>query len=101
MSCRVIGRTVEAEMLKHLCRIAAALGCHRLRGRFVPSSRNQLVKDLYSSFGFVLAEDQAGTTTWEYDLVRKSAVGNDVIAAWAEAATEPAELVAEPAAGAG
>src|SRR5882672_3051041 len=101
MSCRVIGRTVEAEMLKHLCGMAAARGCHRLRGRYVPSARNQLVKDLYSSFDFVLVEDQAGTTIWEYDLVRKRAVRNNMIAASAEAAAEPAELVVVPAASAG
>ncbi|MGC3974614.1 MAG: hypothetical protein QM771_09565 [Nitrospira sp.] len=33
MSCRVIGRTVEATMLEHLCRHAARLGC-------TPSPRN-------------------------------------------------------------
>jgi FkbH-like protein len=90
MSCRVIGRTVEAEILKHLCQIAAGRGCRRLRGRYVPSPRNQLVKDLYPSFGFGLLEDQSGATTWEYDLLRKGAVRSDVIAGWAEAEGQPA-----------
>jgi len=101
MSCRVIGRTVEAEMLKHLCGMAAARGLPQAARPLCPSARNQLVKDLYSSFDFVLVEDQAGTTIWEYDLVRKRAVRNNMIAASAEAAAEPAELVVVPAASAG
>ncbi len=98
MSCRVIGRTVEAEMLKHLCQATVARGCRRLRGVYVPSTRNQLVKDLFASFGFQLVGDQDGTTTWEYDLVRQGPIQNDVIADWAKAELAPAAFAGERAA---
>lgn len=96
MSCRVIGRTVEAEMLKHLCQAAAARGCRRLRGTYVPTTRNQLVQDLYASFGFELVADEAGTTTWEYDLVRHGSIQNDAITDGAKAELVPAGFAGEP-----
>jgi FkbH-like protein len=80
MSCRVLGRTVEAKTLEHLCREAAGRGCRRLRGTHVPTARNQLVRDLYGSFGFELVADAAGTTTWEFDLSRMGPIRNDLIA---------------------
>jgi FkbH-like protein len=68
MSCRVIGRTVEAELLAQLGQAAAARGCRFLRGTFVPSGRNQLVKDLYARFGFERVSEEDGVTSWQYDL---------------------------------
>jgi len=84
MSCRVLGRTVEAAMIEHLCREAAARGCRRVRGTYVPTTRNQLVRDLYPSFGFELVTEEAGTTTWELDLSRGGAIRNELIAEWVD-----------------
>jgi len=89
MSCRVIGRTVEAEMLKHLCQEAATRGCRRLRGTYIPTGRNQLVKHLYANFGFELIADQAGTTTWGYNLLRQGPIGNDFIGQWPDDEPQP------------
>lgn len=79
MSCRVIGRTVEAEMLGHLCRKAAELGCTSLRGTYVPTARNAMVKDLFARLGFELLDDEGGTTTWGYDLRARGAIGSGFI----------------------
>lgn len=79
MSCRVIGRTVEAAMLGHLCRRAAELGCTTLRGTYVPTVKNAMVKDVFARFGFDLLEDAGGTTTWSYDLRARGALGNGFI----------------------
>ncbi len=90
MSCRVLGRTVEAKMIEHLCREAAGRGCRRVRGTYIPTTRNELVRGLYADLGFELIADTAGTTTWEYDLSGTGAIRNDLIAEWADDGSRPA-----------
>jgi FkbH-like protein len=81
MSCRVIGRTVEAELLAHLCSEAERLGRRTLRGIYVPSGKNEVVRDLYERFGFRRVGGDGETTCWEYDLRSQGAITNDFIAA--------------------
>ncbi|MGH2628919.1 MAG: HAD-IIIC family phosphatase [Anaerolineales bacterium] len=71
MSCRVVGRTVEATMLAHLCDVAIASGCRAVRGTFAPSGKNGLVAELYPRLGFRLIADAGGVTTWELDLATR------------------------------
>jgi len=69
MSCRVIGRTVEEHLLAELSRSAARLGLSTLRGTYVPTAKNGIVRDLYRRFGFQrLSGGDDGATCWEYDL---------------------------------
>jgi FkbH-like protein len=82
MSCRVIGRTVEAEMLARLCGLAKQMGCTKLRGTYIPTSKNQMVEDLYPRFGFTLVDNVNGTTTWEYDICRQGPIQNSFIEDW-------------------
>jgi FkbH-like protein len=79
MSCRVIGRTVEAELLASLCRAAEAAGCTVLEGTYCPTTKNVIVKDLYARFGFVLVADEDGTTVWRYDLATQGAIAGGAI----------------------
>lgn len=79
MSCRVIGRTVEAELLSHLCRRAEEMGCTRLRGTHIPTAKNGMVKEIYAKFGFEKVSDINGTTVWEYDLSQNGPITNDFI----------------------
>lgn len=79
MSCRVIGRTVEAEMLKQLSHRAIAAGCHTLRGTYIPTGKNEMVRDLYGKFGFTVVDDRGGTLIWQYDLSARGPVQNDFI----------------------
>jgi FkbH-like protein len=58
MSCRVIGRTLENEMLRLLADAAAARGCRRLVASYVPTARNALVADLYPRLAFKPDGDQ-------------------------------------------
>ena len=58
MSCRVIGRTLEHEMLAELVRRAAERGCTQVRGTYVRTAKNALVADLYLRLGFRPATDQ-------------------------------------------
>lgn len=52
MSCRVIGRTVEHFLMGHLLAEAARHGYQQLRGEYVPTAKNDVVRDFYPSMGF-------------------------------------------------
>jgi FkbH-like protein len=82
MSCRVIGRTVEAEMLTRLCRLAEPRNFTTIRGTYIPTGKNQLVEDVYRKFGFTLVDERDGSTIWEYDLVRQAPIRNGFIEEW-------------------
>lgn len=85
MSCRVIGRTVENEMLSRLCALALDRGATRLRGTFVPTAKNAVVKDIFERFGFThVLGDADEPTVWEYDIDEQGGIESDFIRAWAE-----------------
>jgi len=79
MSCRVIGRTVEATMLAELCRRAGELGCRAIVGTYIPTAKNALVKEIYGQFGFEQVAEDNGMTRWRYDLVNKGPIQNPFI----------------------
>jgi FkbH-like protein len=76
MSCRVIGRRVEDELLSWLCEAAVARNCTKLRGVYIPTAKNGLVRDLYSRFDFEpsAGTQQAGGTAWVYDIARQGRI---------------------------
>jgi FkbH-like protein len=62
MSCRVLGRGVEALVLAELGERAAARGCARVEGVYLPSDRNGMVADLYPRLGLAeVSREAAGT----------------------------------------
>jgi FkbH-like protein len=82
MSCRVIGRTVEDEFLMHVCRHAGELGCTRLRGTYLPTAKNGMVRDLYARFGFRQVAEDGEATVWEYDLGEQGPIVSAYISEW-------------------
>lgn len=82
MSCRVIGRTVEVELLMHLCREAERRGCRKLVGVYIPSPKNQMAKDLYDRLGFKLIEIGESGSRWEYDIVVQGPIESRFISPW-------------------
>jgi FkbH-like protein len=52
MSCRVLKRRVEEQVLRHLADRAAEAGVRRLKGVYVPSARNGIVESHYRDLGF-------------------------------------------------
>lgn len=52
MSCRVLGRKVENVIVDQLVRLAKERGLKALVGRYVPTAKNEMVKDLYERLGF-------------------------------------------------
>jgi FkbH-like protein len=69
MSCRVLGRRVEEAVLAELVTAAKASGAHEIIGRYVPTPRNDLVRDHYEKLGFTRAEETPdGGSVWRLTL---------------------------------
>ncbi|MEZ5947362.1 MAG: hypothetical protein R3C04_11025 [Hyphomonas sp.] len=80
MSCRVIGRTVENTLLGQVCEAAEKQGKHLIRGTYIPTAKNALVKNKYEEFGFVCVDTlDDGTTIWEYDLLTRGPIASPYI----------------------
>jgi FkbH-like protein len=63
MSCRVIGRGVEDQMFSALRGSAATQAARQITGCYIPTAKNELVKDLLPKFGF-----EPGTSEGEFRL---------------------------------
>lgn len=88
MSCRVIGRTVEATMLEHLCRRATQLGCTTLRGTYSPTQKNVMAADAFAKHGFERVGINGRDEIWSYDLAAKGLIANTFVSsvhAWESA----------------
>jgi FkbH-like protein len=79
MSCRVLGRTVEATMLEYLFKRAAQFGCTAVKGTYIPTAKNAMAKDAFAKFGFKLVEDSGGSSVWKYDLMGNPPIKNEFI----------------------
>jgi FkbH-like protein len=64
MSCRVIGRSVEAALLTFVLRRARALGATAVLGVYRPTPKNGIVADLYAGQGFTRVDDRPDGTVW-------------------------------------
>ena len=53
MSCRVLGRQVEELILNEVVRRALENKINSLKGVFIPTAKNALVKNLYTKLGFI------------------------------------------------
>lgn len=72
MSCRVLGRQVEAAALEAVAQEAARRGAQALIGEYRPTPRNGLVSKHYEKLGFAPAKapDQhaQGASFWRFDI---------------------------------
>jgi FkbH-like protein len=69
MSCRVLKRRVEDAVLHEIVTHARDAGAKVIVGRFIPTERNQLVRDHYQSLGFELIDEKpAGETVWHLNI---------------------------------
>ena len=58
MSCRVLKRGVERMLRNELVRYVRARGLEEIRGAFIPTGRNELVRNLYADLGFSRVQDE-------------------------------------------
>jgi FkbH-like protein len=69
MSCRVLGRSVEKATLNIVTDEARRLGAKRLRGTYLPTSKNGMVNDHYLNLGFQESGfSEAGVRQWTLEL---------------------------------
>ena len=71
MSCRVFGRQLELETMNIAVEAARRRGVRALRGHYVPTSRNGVVKELYATLGFLHIPDPGSadkSSRWCVDL---------------------------------
>src|SRR4029450_8944310 len=67
MSCRVLKRGMEAAILNPPVERAIARRVPRILGDYIPTSKNKMVAELLSSFGFeLISKDASGRTSWVY-----------------------------------
>jgi FkbH-like protein len=65
MSCRVLKRGVEQFVMNCIFELALRRGSARVVGRYLRSSKNGMVKNFYSDFGFLQIEaSDIGDTVW-------------------------------------
>ena len=69
MSCRVLGRGVEAYAMNRVVELARQHGCDAVVGEYLPTAKNRMVKDFYQRFGFAPVEERPdGGAVWRLDV---------------------------------
>lgn len=58
MSCRVLKRQVEEEVLNEIVRLARLRGATAVQGIYLPTAKNGMVRDHYPQLGFTTIEDR-------------------------------------------
>lgn len=68
MSCRVLGRNIEQAMLRYLVNQALGNKILELRATYIPTAKNNMVREHYDRLGFtLLAEDEQGVRSYSFD----------------------------------
>ena len=65
MSCRIIGRRIETVFLTEILADAGRAGVRSVRGEYLPTPKNGLVREFYANEGFVPVEDGR---CWSWEL---------------------------------
>ncbi len=71
MSCRVLKRGVEGFLANHLVDIAQKRGLTAIRGEYIPTAKNGLVRDNYEKLNFKqIKVDDDGRSWWELPVTK-------------------------------
>lgn len=65
MSCRVLKRQVEEQTLNEIVRVALLRGCSRIKGTYLPTAKNGMVRDLYSRMGFQMVSESSNRLVFD------------------------------------
>lgn len=75
MSCRVLGRGVEQFLINHVVDYARQHGFESIRGVYLPTAKNGMVKEIFAQFGFQKERElDGGGSDWRLrvaDYVRR------------------------------
>ncbi len=79
MSCRVLGREVESEMLNILVRSAKENKIQKIRGFYIPTNKNKLVENHYKIHGFSFEKKLSNNVTiWILDVMGYKEKNNNI-----------------------
>lgn len=67
MSCRVLGKRVEEQFLGFVLSQLKNKDAKNIVGKYIPTSKNEQVKNFYQKFGFTKRTD-GETVIWDHDL---------------------------------
>jgi FkbH-like protein len=73
MSCRVLKRQVEEEVLNEIVRLARARGCTHIKGVYKPTARNGMVRGHYPALGFAALPSPEAAVEFELNIQRYTA----------------------------
>jgi len=65
MSCRVLKRQMEDEVVNEMVRLAIERGCTSVIGQYLPTEKNGMVRDLFPRMGFALVEETAERASYQ------------------------------------
>ena len=85
MSCRVMNRKVEHTMMAYVANWAREKGAKRLVGDYLPTARNEMVKEFYPGLGFAAAGAIEHGKRYALDLTTTTVEWPSVIAVDAQA----------------
>lgn len=68
LSCRTIGRKVETAFLSFISKKAKSENINTLKGEYLPTKKNILVKDFYQEHNFVNKPENS--SWWEFDITQ-------------------------------
>jgi FkbH-like protein len=67
MSCRVLKRQMEDEVVNEIVRLAILRDCTEIVGHYLPTEKNGMVRDLFPRMGFTLVEETPERATWRLE----------------------------------
>jgi FkbH-like protein len=73
LSCRILGRGIETAFLSYVLNQIYRRGFRKVESYYLPSSRNEQVKDFYDKNGFTLMEKNESCS--KYELVLNKEIG--------------------------
>jgi len=76
MSCRVIKRNLEFAMMDALVQEASKHGVEKIKGYYIKTEKNEMVKEFFGSVGFTMVENFDDDTTWELELESYTTLNN-------------------------
>jgi FkbH-like protein len=84
MSCRVLQRGVESMVITRIVEFARQRGLSRIIGKYIRTTKNDMVKNFYANFGFEkISESESGDSDWELATetykVKKTFIANQIM----------------------
>ncbi|MBR5736523.1 MAG: HAD-IIIC family phosphatase [Bacteroidales bacterium] len=68
MSCRILGKGIEIVFIKNILSLLKENGKRTLKAEYIPTSKNEQVKDFYDKLGFERVSEKDGMNIYKADL---------------------------------